>query len=62
MPPQTPEPIQAAGRRFGPGMARELDDAILHLRLNEGAIGTGSGRSAAIMALVEASIQPCAAR
>src|SRR5262249_55043963 len=41
MPPQTPEAIHAAGASFWPlALARELDDAILHLRLNEGEIGT----------------------
>src|SRR6185295_15540533 len=41
MPPQTPEAIHAAGASFWPlALARELDDAILHLRLNEGDIGT----------------------
>ncbi|WP_089937605.1 2,3-epoxybenzoyl-CoA dihydrolase [Candidatus Entotheonella palauensis] len=44
--PQTPEDIQAAGASFWPlALARELDDAILHLRFNEGEIGTWSFRS-----------------
>jgi benzoyl-CoA-dihydrodiol lyase len=44
--PQTPEAIQAAGASFWPlALARELDDAILHLRFNEGEIGTWVFRS-----------------
>ncbi|MEZ5856169.1 MAG: 2,3-epoxybenzoyl-CoA dihydrolase [Hyphomicrobiaceae bacterium] len=40
-PPATPELIHAEGDQFYPlRLARELDDAILHLRLNELAIGT----------------------
>ena len=40
-PPQTPEAIHAAGVDFWPlAIARELDDAILHLRTNEDEIGT----------------------
>jgi benzoyl-CoA-dihydrodiol lyase len=43
---QTPEAIQAAGASFWPlALARELDDAILHLRFNEGEIGTWVFRS-----------------
>jgi len=39
--PQTLEDIQAAGASFWPlALARELDDAILHLRFNESEIGT----------------------
>ncbi len=39
--PQTPEGIQVAGASFWPlALARELDDAILHLRFNESEIGT----------------------
>jgi benzoyl-CoA-dihydrodiol lyase len=56
MPPQTPEAIHAAGASFWPlALARELDDAILHLRLNEGDIGTWVWRSAGDHALVEAA-------
>jgi len=44
--PQTPEAIQAAGASFWPlSLARELDDAILHLRFNEGELGTWVFRS-----------------
>jgi benzoyl-CoA-dihydrodiol lyase len=46
MPAQTPQAIQAAGVAFWPlALARELDDAILHLRLNEGEVGTWVFRS-----------------
>jgi len=44
--PQAPPPdgaagVEAAGAGFWPlALARDLDDAILHLRFNEGAIGT----------------------
>jgi benzoyl-CoA-dihydrodiol lyase len=39
-PPQDARGIHAAGERFWPlALARELDDAILHLRFNEPAIG-----------------------
>jgi benzoyl-CoA-dihydrodiol lyase len=56
MPPQTPEAIHAAGASFWLlALARELDDAILHLRLNEGEIGTWVWRSAGDHALVEAA-------
>jgi benzoyl-CoA-dihydrodiol lyase len=44
--PQTPEAIQVAGASFWPlALVRELDDAILHLRFNEGDIGTWVFRS-----------------
>lgn len=44
--PQTPDDIQAAGASFWPlALARELDDAMLHLRFNEGEIGTWVFRS-----------------
>ncbi len=44
--PQTPEDIQVEGASFWPlALARELDDAILHLRFNEGEIGTWVFRS-----------------
>ena len=40
-PPAEPAAIHAAGADFWPlALARELDDAILHLRFNEPAIGT----------------------
>ncbi|HEY7549122.1 MAG TPA: 2,3-epoxybenzoyl-CoA dihydrolase [Hyphomicrobiaceae bacterium] len=39
-PPASAEAMQAQGAQFWPlRLARELDDAILHLRLNEGEIG-----------------------
>ena len=41
VPPSDPAAIQAAGVDFWPlALARELDDAILHLRTNEAEIGT----------------------
>ncbi len=41
MPPQDLAPIHVAGAKFWPlAMARELDDAILELRSNEGDIGS----------------------
>ena len=44
--PQTPEAIRVAGASFWPlALARELDDAMLHLRFNEGEIGTWVFRS-----------------
>ncbi len=40
-PPDATEGIRAEGARFWPlALARELDDAILHLRANEGEVGT----------------------
>ena len=40
-PPAEPDAIHAAGAEFWPlALARELDDAILHLRFNEPALGT----------------------
>ena len=40
-PPAKPDAIHAAGAQFWPlALARELDDAILHLRFNEPALGT----------------------
>ena len=40
-PPNSPADIQASGASFWPlALARELDDLILHLRLNEPEIGT----------------------
>ncbi len=54
-PPQTPEAIRAAGASFWPlALARELDDAIMHLRLNAGDIGTWVFRSSGAHALVQA--------
>ena len=44
--PQTLEDIQRAGASFWPlALAREFDDAMLHLRFNEGEIGTWVFRS-----------------
>ena len=41
MPPQTLAEIRAAGATFWPlAVARELEDAILHLRVNEETLGT----------------------
>ena len=55
MPPQTPEAIHRAGASFWPlALARELEDAMLHLRLNEATIGTWVLRSAGDHTLVEA--------
>ncbi len=52
--PKTVETIHAAGARFWPlALARELDDAILHLRLNEEDIGTWVFRTSGEAALVE---------
>lgn len=54
--PITAEAIGLAGVSFWPlALARELDDAILHLRLNEHAIGTWSFRSQGSPALVESA-------
>jgi benzoyl-CoA-dihydrodiol lyase len=56
VPPQEPEAIHAAGASFWPlALARELDDAILHLRLNEDTIGTWVFRSTGEPALVAAA-------
>jgi len=50
-----PADIQAAGASFWPlALARELDDAMLHLRLNETEIGTWVLHSQGDAALVEA--------
>jgi benzoyl-CoA-dihydrodiol lyase len=50
-----PTDIQAAGASFWPlALARELDDAMLHLRLNETEIGTWVLHSQGDAALVEA--------
>src|SRR5262245_49921699 len=52
-PPATAEAIQAEGASFYPlRLARELDDAIVHLRLNELDIGTWVFRSEGDPALV----------
>ena len=56
--PSTPEAILAAGDRFWPLRAfRELDDALLRLRLNERAVGTvvvkTAGDPAAVLAVDE---------
>ena len=54
-PPQDAEGIRAEGGRFWPlALARELDDAILHLRTNEGAIGTWVFRTSGDAELVQA--------
>jgi benzoyl-CoA-dihydrodiol lyase len=51
--PATVEEMHAEGARFHPlRLARELDDAILHLRLNEPALGTLVFRSSGDPALV----------
>jgi len=55
-PPSGPAGIQAAGASFWPlALARELDDAILHLRLNENEIGTWVFRTLGDQDLVEAT-------
>ncbi len=55
-PSHTLEAVHAAGARFWPlALARELDDAILHLRLNEEEIGTWVFRTSGEAALVEAA-------
>ena len=52
---QAAEGIRAEGVRFWPlALARELDDAILHLRANEGEIGTWVFRTTGDAALVQA--------
>ena len=54
--PSTLEAVHAAGARFWPlALARELDDAILHLRLNEEEIGTWVFRTSGEAAAVEAA-------
>ena len=53
--PPTLAAVHAAGARFWPlALARELDDAILHLRLNEEEIGTWVFRTSGEAVLVEA--------
>ena len=52
---QAADGIRAEGVRFWPlALARELDDAILHLRANEGEIGTWVFRTTGDAALVQA--------
>ena len=54
-PPNDPAGIVAAGDRFWPlALARELDDAVLHLRFNEPHIGTWIFRSSGDPARVAA--------
>ena len=53
--PADAEDIRAEGDRFWPlALARQLDDAILHLRTNEGEIGTWAFRTNGDAALVQA--------
>ena len=53
-PPRDAEGIRAEGDRFWPlAFARELDDAILHLRTNEGEVGTWVFRTKGDAALVQ---------
>ena len=55
-PPQDVAAIHAQGVKFWPlAVARELDDAILHLRANEGDIGTWVFRSVGSPEFVEAA-------
>ncbi len=55
-PPQDAAGIHAAGAAFWPlALARELDDAIMHLRLNEQTIGSWVMRSSGAADLVEAA-------
>ncbi len=54
-PPQDSLGIHAEGVRFWPlALARELDDAILHLRTNEGEVGTWVFRTKGDAGLVQA--------
>ena len=54
--PHTLAAVHAAGARFWPlALARELDNAMLHLRLNEEEIGTWVFRTSGEAALVEAA-------
>ena len=60
--PDTPDAIVAAGDQFWPLRAfRELDDALLRLRLNEPLIGTivvkATGHAAAVLAVDETLLQ-----
>ena len=54
-PPQDAAGIRAEGSRFWPlALAREMDDAILHLRANEGDVGTWVFRTAGDSELAQA--------
>ena len=54
-PPDNAEGIRAEGAHFWPlALARELDDAILHLRANEGEIGTWVFRTTGDAGLAQA--------
>ena len=54
-PPQDADGIRSEGARFWPlALARELDDAILHLRANEGDVGTWVFRTKGDASLVQA--------
>ncbi len=54
-PPQDAEGMHAEGDRFWPlALARELDDAILHLRTNEGEVGTWVFRTSGDAEVVQA--------
>ena len=63
-PPRDDEGIRSEGARFWPlAVARELDDAILHLRANEGEVGTWVFRTKGDPALAQAyddMLQDCA--
>ena len=55
-PPSQPADIHASGASFWPlALARELEDAILHLRANEQEVGTWAFRTAGDSTLVEAA-------
>ena len=57
-PPQTPADIQAAGVGFWPlAIARELDDAVLHLRTNEAELSTWVFKTSGDADLVAAADQ-----
>ena len=63
-PPAEPDAIHAAGADFWPlALARELDDAILHLRFNEPALGTWILKTAGeadYVAAADAALAACA--
>ena len=63
-PPRDAEGIRSEGARFWPlALAREMDDAILHLRANEGGVGTWVFRTKGDPALAQAyddMLQDCA--
>jgi len=62
VPPQDAAAIHAQGAKFWPlALARELDDAIMHLRLNEQSIGTWVFKTSGDAANVEAADQALAA-